>query len=296
MKILDGLKIQNEMIEELREYFSDKRVEIAIIQLGNLPESNAYVRQKKIIGEKIGVGVSVIKLDEDITNDELKLFIRTLNKSEKYQGIMVQEPLPAHIDTSVLDIISPTKDIDCQTTVSKGYLFNSKSYNSFEPCTPKGIILTLDKYNIDIAGKDVLVIGRSDIVGRPMAEMFTQRNATVTLAHSQTANIKEKLSNYDIIVVAVGKKEFITNEDIATMKDGVILIDVGIHRDEVDGKAVFSGDIVKNITEDNKEKISYITPVPGGVGRTTVVGLFLNLKFAIESPISNDFGYTCKYR
>lgn len=296
MILLDGIKVQNEMAEELREYFSEKDIEIAIIQLGDLPESNAYVKQKKKFGERIGVGVSVIKLSEETNTDELKLFIRTLNKSEKYTGIMVQEPLPAHIDNSILDIISPSKDIDCQSTVSKGYLFNSKSYNSFEPCTPKGILLMLDRYNIDITGKDVLVIGRSDIVGRPMAELFTQRNATVTLAHSRTNNIKEKLSRYDIIVVAVGKKDFITNEDISKMKDGVILIDVGIHRDDVDGKVVFSGDIVKNITESNKEKISYLTPVPGGVGRTTVVGLFLNLKFAVEHALTNDFGYTCKYR
>ena len=267
-EILDGKKLSLKITEELKEQVAklQKKPKLAVILVGNDPASQIYVRNKQKKAEEIGFDSLVIPLPEDISEENLLEHIYILNEDDNINGILLQLPIPKHLNQQrILEAIEPIKDVDGFTTYNFGRL--ALGYKPYAiPCTPKGIIKLLEEYNIDIEGKNALVIGRSNIVGKPISLLLQQKNATVTMAHSKTKNLKEIALKSDIIVCAIGKPKMITADFV---KDGAIIIDVGINRDE-NG---LCGDI------DYKEvykKTSFITPVPGGIGPMTIAMLMEN--------------------
>lgn len=267
-EILDGKKLSLKITEELKEQVAklQKKPKLAVILVGNDPASQIYVRNKQKKAEEIGFESLVIPLPEDISEENLLEHIYILNEDDNINGILLQLPIPKHLNQQrILEAIEPIKDVDGFTTYNFGRL--ALGYKPYAiPCTPKGIIKLLEEYNIEIEGKKALVIGRSNIVGKPISLLLQQKNATVTMAHSKTENLKEIAKNSDIIVCAIGKPKMITSDFI---KDGAIIIDVGINRDEnglcgdVDYKEAY-------------EKASFITPVPGGIGPMTISMLMEN--------------------
>lgn len=268
---IDGKLISTEIKDEVKAKVAELKEEgievcLAVIQVGQDPASSVYVGNKKKACEYCGIRSESYELDENITEEELLALIDKLNVDEKVNGILVQLPLPKHIDEDkVIDAISPKKDVDGFSVNSVGALSIGK--DCFRSCTPAGIIELLKRSNIEIAGKECVVIGRSNIVGKPMAMMLLQENGTVTIAHSRTKNLAEVTKRADILVVAVGKPQMITKEYV---KDGAVVIDVGIHRDE---NNKLCGDVNFN---DVEPVASYITPVPGGVGPMTIAMLMHN--------------------
>ena len=244
---------------------------LAVIQVGNDEASNVYVKQKEKLALSLGYKFIHKKFNEDITNVEIINYINVLNKDESIDGIIVQLPIPDHLDVDlILNSIDPTKDVDGLTNINSGKLFKNTPY--LIPCTPRGIIDLLDEYEINLEGKNVVVVGRSMLVGNPIAHLLTHRNSTVTLCHSHTKDLPTHTKNADIIVVAVGKKGFLTSDMV---KDNVIIIDVGINK--IDDK------LYGDVDFDNvSKKASYITPVPGGVGPMTVYELMNNVYEAHE--------------
>ena len=239
---------------------------LAVILVGDDPASQSYVKGKSRICDEVGIGNITINLHKDISEVELLRKIQELNLDKNIDGILVQLPLPNHIDEhKVMNFIDPKKDVDGFHPFNVDALYSNKS-NGILPCTPKGIIHLLTENNIQIAGKHAVVIGRSNIVGLPIAKLLLDNNATVTVCHSKTANLKEITRLADILVVAIGKPEFITCDMV---NEGVVVIDVGVNR--VDGKLV--GDVH---FDSIKDKASYITPVPGGVGPMTITCLMEN--------------------
>ena len=239
---------------------------LVVIIVGNNPASQSYVKGKSKACEEIGIRNTTIALPEDVTEYELLQTINDLNSNPDVHGILVQLPLPSHIDEhKVMNCIDPKKDVDGFHPVNVDALYTGKS-TGIIPCTPKGIIHLLKEANVDIAGKNAVVIGRSNIVGLPIAKLLIDNNATVTICHSKTQNLKDITSKADILVVAIGKAKFITADMI---KSNAVVIDVGINR--VDGKLVGDVDF-----DDVKDKVSYITPVPGGVGPMTITCLLEN--------------------
>lgn len=225
-----------------------------------------YVKNKQRACEKTGIQSQTIFLPSNVTEKELLTKIEELNQNENIDAILVQLPLPQHIDTEkILNAISPEKDADGFHYINAGKMFTGQMPDSIA-CTPKGILRLLDEYKINLSGMNAVVIGRSNIVGKPVAQLLLQRNATVTMCHSQTKNIEQFTKNADLIVVAIGKPKFLTADMV---KEGVIVIDVGISR--IDGK--LSGDVD---FEKVAPKASLITPVPGGVGPMTVAMLIQN--------------------
>ena len=239
---------------------------LAVILVGNDPASQVYVRNKQLACEELGFHPFEYKLGENTTQEQLLDLINVLNKDPKVHGILVQLPLPDHLDEqSVLYSIDPAKDVDAFHPMNVGRIMIG-SY-SFLPCTPAGVMELLDASGIEIAGKNCVVVGRSNIVGKPMSMLLLQRSGTVTICHSKTKNLKEVCAEADILVVAIGKPKFITADMV---KEGAVVIDVGINRDE-------NNKLCGDVDYANVEpKAGYITPVPGGVGPMTITMLMKN--------------------
>lgn len=277
-QIIDGKRISQEIKDELKEKVAalkEQGIEgtLAVIQVGNDPASSVYVNNKKKACEYIGIGSLAYELPEETTEEELLALIEKLNNNTKVNGILVQLPVPKHIDEEkIINTISPEKDVDGFHPENVGNLVTGGK--SFVSCTPAGIIQLLKRSNVAIEGKNCVVIGRSNIVGKPMALLLLRENATVTIAHSKTQNLKEICKQADILIVAIGKPRFITADYV---KEGAVVIDVGIHREpkEVEGKVVskLCGDVNY---EEVAEHTSAITPVPGGVGPMTIAMLMNN--------------------
>ncbi|MBD5547338.1 MAG: bifunctional methylenetetrahydrofolate dehydrogenase/methenyltetrahydrofolate cyclohydrolase FolD [Lachnospiraceae bacterium] len=269
--IIDGKTVSLQIKEELKQKAADLRtqgtaVTLAVIQVGDNPASCVYVRNKKKGCEYIGIGSLSYELPEETTQDELLSLIRELNGRGDVNGILVQLPLPAHIDEdTVIKAIDPQKDVDGFHPQSVGALCIGQP--GFVSCTPAGIIQLLKRSGISIEGKECVVLGRSNIVGKPMSLLLLRENATVTIAHSRTKNLKEVTSRADILIVAIGKPKMITREYV---KEGAVVIDVGINRDE---NNKLCGDVD---FEDVEPICSAITPVPGGVGPMTIAMLLNN--------------------
>ena len=239
---------------------------LTVVVVGNDEASKVYVNNKIKSCELLGIKSNVIKCDENISKEELTNIIDTLNNDDTCTGILVQAPLPKHLDEAeIFNLIDKDKDVDGFNNYNAGALV--KNNDGIIPCTVKGIGYLLDYYNIDVRGKDVTVIGRSNIVGKPLANYLTNKDATVTLCHSKTTDLRSKTINADIVIVAVGHANLI---DESYIKDKAVVIDVGINR--IDGKLVGDVDF-----ESVKDKCSYITPVPGGVGPMTVAMLMDNV-------------------
>lgn len=270
-KILSGKTVAVEIKEKIKSYTEDLKakgetLKISSILVGNDGGSVYYQNFQEKLANNLGIEFNKIKLDENISEDELKLKIQELNSDERVNGIMLLLPLPNHIDErSVTNIINPDKDLDCLSEVSVGRFY--KGEKTYLPCTPNSVITLLKAYNIEIEGKEVVIIGRSNIVGKPLFQMFLNENATVTLCHSRTKNLKDVCKRADILVVAIGRANFI---DSSYVREGAVVIDVGTS--EVDGK--ITGDV--NF-DDVYDKASFITPVPGGVGSLTTTLLLKNI-------------------
>ena len=277
MKIIDGKRISAEIKDELKEKVAAYKAEgveitLAVIQVGNDPASSVYVGNKKKACEYIGIRSLAYELPEETTEEELLTLIEGLNERADVNGILVQLPLPKHIDEEkVLNTISPLKDVDGFHPMNVGALCIGK--DGFVSCTPAGIIELLKRSDVEIAGKECVVIGRSNIVGKPMALLLLRENGTVTVTHSKTKDLKEVCSRADILVVAIGRPKMITADYV---KEGAVVIDVGIHRGE--GNKL-CGDVDY---DDVAPKCSAITPVPGGVGPMTIAMLMKNCVESIQ--------------
>lgn len=270
--ILSGKDLASRLKENLRSYVKDLEEvtgttpHLAVIIVGDNPASQSYVKGKSKACEEVGIRNTTISLPEDVTEHELLQTIDELNLNPDVHGILVQLPLPSGIDEHrVMNCIVPEKDVDGFHPVNVDALYTSK-HNGILPCTPKGIIHLLRDADVDIPGKNAVVIGRSNIVGLPVAKLLLDNNATVTICHSKTENLKDITSKADILIVAIGKAKFVTEDMV---KPGAVVIDVGVNR--VDGKLV--GDVDFDTV---KDKASYITPVPGGVGPMTIECLLEN--------------------
>lgn len=268
MNLLDGKVVKKEILEGLKKELESltRPLGLVVIQVGEDEASKVYVRQKEKMANELGYNFKHIKFPEDVKEEELLNEIDKLNEDSEVDGILVQMPIPKHLNPSVIqNRISYLKDVDGLTDINAGSLMHNK--DALVPCTPEGIIELLKYYKIELKGKNVTIIGRSDLVGKPLASLMTNNDATVTLCHSKTKNLKLFTQNADILVVAVGKAKLIKEDHI---KDGAVVIDVGINRLE-DGSLCGDVDF-----ENVKEKASYITPVPGGVGQMTVACLAKN--------------------
>jgi methylenetetrahydrofolate dehydrogenase (NADP+) / methenyltetrahydrofolate cyclohydrolase len=265
--ILDGKKTAEKRLELLKEKIEDKKLDprLATVIVGNDPASQMYVRMKHRACEQVGIGSVGIELPAEATTRTIVDEVRRLNRDEDIHGILVQLPLPGHVDTErVIGAIRPDKDVDGYHPENMGLLFSGRP--KFTSCTPTGIMTLLAEYGIPVAGKRAVIAGRSIDVGRPMAALLLNADATVTICHSRTVDIAEELKRADILVSAVGKAHFITAEMI---KPGAVVIDVGIN--QLEGKLVGDVDF-----EAVKEIASAITPVPGGVGPMTIATLMEN--------------------
>ncbi len=269
--IIDGKKISQEIKDELKEQVEalkkdGKEIALAVIQVGTDPASSVYVGNKKKACAYIGIRSESYELPETVVQEELIALIERLNQDDKINGILVQLPLPEHIDEdAIIKAISPAKDVDGFHPESVGALMIGQP--GFLPCTPAGIIQLLKRSNIEIAGKECVVIGRSNIVGKPMAVLLLRENGTVTITHSKTKDLKEVCKRADILVAAVGKPRMITREYV---KEGAAVVDVGIHRN---AENKLCGDVDY---EDVFPIAGAITPVPGGVGPMTIAMLMNN--------------------
>lgn len=270
-------RVRESIKEEVKELISKtgKRPGLAVIIVGEDPASQVYVRNKAKGCEEVGFYSEVYRLNENTSMDELLSLIDRLNKDENIHGILCQLPLPKHLDeTKIILKIDPDKDVDAFHPVNTGKIMIGNY--SFLPCTPAGVMKLIESTGVDISGKECVVVGRSNIVGKPQAMLLLQKNGTVTICHSKTVNLKETTKRADILVVAVGKANFITGDMV---KEGAIVIDVGINRGE-DGK------LVGDVHFDSCEKVaSYITPVPGGVGPMTITMLLQNTLTAAKQQI-----------
>lgn len=276
-KLIDGKQISKDLKDELKAEVEalkaqGKSCALAVIQVGNDPASSVYVGNKKKACAYIGIESISYELKEETTMEELLALIEKLNNDEKVHGILCQLPLPKHMDEdAVIRAISPKKDVDGFHPQNVGALVIGQE--GFVSCTPAGIIKLLERSDVDLSGKHCVVIGRSNIVGKPMSLLALSKNATVTVCHSKTANLKEICKQADVLIVAMGKPEFITADYI---KDGAVVIDVGIHRKE-DGK--LCGDVR---FDEVSQVASAITPVPGGVGPMTIAMLMNNCVEAMK--------------
>lgn len=278
-KIIDGKKIAQELKEEIaREVTSLKESGIvpglAVVLVGEDPASQIYVNNKKRACEQVGIYSREYALGAQTSQQELLELISQLNEDAQIHGILVQLPLPSTIDEKVIiNAIRPEKDVDAFHAENVGKIMIGEF--QFLPCTPAGIMQLLEKSGVEIAGKNCVVLGRSNIVGKPMAMLLLHKNGTVTICHSKTQNLKEICRSADILVAAVGRPRFVTQDMV---KDGAVVVDVGINRDE-------NGKICGDVDFDSvKEKASMITPVPGGVGPMTIAMLLKNTITAARLP------------
>ena len=271
-EIIDGKKISEKIKSDIRNFVENLKKEnkslpkIASIVVGEDGGSIYYQNFQEKIANDLGIEFEKIRLSENIEQKELMNLIEELNINNEVNGIMLLLPLPKHIDDSeITNLIDPDKDIDClsERTVGKFY----KGEKSYKPCTPYSVITLLKSYDIELEGANVVIIGRSNIVGKPLVQMFLNENATVTICHSKTKNLKEVTNRADIVVVAVGSPNFI---DSSYISENTVVIDVGTTK--------FEGKITGDVNFENvKDKVSFITPVPGGVGALTTTLLFKNL-------------------
>lgn len=270
-QLIDGKQISKQIKDELKEEVqrlsaAGRKACLAVVQVGDDPASSVYVRNKKKACAYIGIESKSFELPEETTEEELVSLVEDLNRDNEVNGILVQLPLPKHIDEDkIIRTISPDKDVDGFHPVSVGRLWIGEK--GFLSCTPAGIIQLLKRSGITIEGKECVIIGRSNIVGKPMAALLLRENGTVTVTHSRTKNLKEVTKRADILIVAIGKKQFITSEYV---KEGAVVIDVGMHRDENNH---LCGDVD---FADVEPHTSAITPVPGGVGPMTIAMLMNN--------------------
>lgn len=272
MVIMDGREVSKLRNEQLKAKIEKavkqvgKEPSLSVILVGDDPASHIYVNSKVKQAKQVGINSTDIKLPENTTQEELSKLIQRLNEDDSVDGILIQLPLPNHINQGeMLDLVDPKKDVDGFSVLNQGKLFQNR--DSILSATPKGIINLIDHYEIELEGLNATVIGRSLIVGLPMAKLLLNRNATVTTCHRYTKNLEEHTKNADLIVVATGQKHLITKDMV---KEGVIIIDVGINREE--------GKIYGDVDFENvKEVASYITPVPGGVGPMTISALLENV-------------------
>lgn len=276
-KILDGKKVAQKLEDDLATEINSLENKgitpgLTVVLVGNDPASQVYVSYKEKACKRVGINSNIIDLPEEISEEDLLAEIDRLNKDNSVDGILVQMPLPDHIEQAeVIKSINPIKDVDGFHPENVGQLV-TQGQMQLAPCTPKGIMKVLAEYNIEIEGQEAVIVGRSNIVGKPMANMLLHNNATVTICHSRTRDLKAHTSQADIIIAAVGIKEFITADMI---KEGAVVIDVGINRTE-DGLV---GDVEFKPVRD---KAAAITPVPGGVGPMTIATLLENTITACE--------------
>ena len=282
-KIIDGMivsayvKSRVKMAIEKLTKEQEIRIQpcLATVLVGNNPASISYINNKHKAAIDVGINTRDHRLDATISQNELIDLIILLNKDPKVNGILVQLPLPSHINEfSIINTINPSKDVDGLTPTNAGMLL--KGQVALKPCTPSGIIELLEYYNIDVRSKDAIIVNRSNLVGKPLAILLTERDATVTLCHSKSRNLIDKLKNADIIVTAVGNRErFVLSKNM--VKDDAIIVDVGISKRM--GKTI--GDV--NDFQSMKEKVAWITPVPGGVGPMTIAMLLENTVTAFSA-------------
>lgn len=271
-KLIDGKRHAREIREEIKKGVESykastgKEVGLAVVLIGEDPASQVYVRNKIKGCEEVGIKSFAYYLPTESTQAQVEELIEELSNDSSINGILVQLPLPAHLDSAkILSLIPEEKDVDGFSSENIGNLCQGK--NCLVACTPNGVMKMLEREGIDLSGKNAVVIGRSNIVGKPMAMLLLNANATVTVCHSRTRNLKEICAQADVLVAAIGKAKFVTCDMI---KDGAVVIDVGMNRDE-NGKLCGDVDF-----ENVKEKCSYITPVPGGVGPMTITMLLFN--------------------
>ena len=278
--IIDGKELAQKIRSNLKidcEEIKSKGVnpKLAVILVGDDKASKVYVRNKNKACEDVGIEFEEHILESEITQKQLIDLIEQLNERKDIHGILLQSPIPNHLDINeAFRKISPDKDVDGFNPISVGKL--SLNQDTFVSCTPYGIMKMFEEYNIDLEGKDLVIIGRSNIVGKPLIQCCLNKNATVTVCHSRTKNLKEHTKRADIVIAAIGKSKFVTEDMI---KDGAVIIDVGINRGD-DGK--LTGDVD---FENVQKKASYITPVPGGVGPMTVAMLMNNVIKATKNQM-----------
>ena len=271
-QIIDGkavsAAVKQEVADEAAKLRDEKglKVGLAVVIVGNDSASRVYVNNKKKACEAVGFQSFEYALDENTTQEQLLDLVNVLNRDDRVNGILVQLPLPKHIDEkAVINAISPAKDVDAFHPENVGKIMIGEY--SFLPCTPAGVMRLIESTGVDISGKKCVVVGRSNIVGKPQAMLLLQKNGTVTICHSRTQNLKEECKAADILVVAIGKAKFVTGDMI---KAGAVVIDVGMDRDE-------NGKLCGDVDFESAEKVAgYITPVPGGVGPMTIAMLMKN--------------------
>ncbi len=270
--IIDGKALAKKIRQELREECNELRSKeiipkLAVIMVGDNPASKVYVRNKSKACEEIGIEYEEYLLNEDTKQEELIELIKKLNEDKTINGILLQSPIPNHLNINqAFKTITYRKDVDGFTPSSVGKL--SIGEDTFISCTPYGVIKMFEEYKIDLTGKDVVIVGRSNIVGKPLVQCCLNKNATVTVCHSKTKDLKEHTKRADVLIAAIGKPKFITSDMV---KKDAVIIDVGINRDE-------NGKLVGDVDFENVEKLaSYITPVPGGVGPMTIAMLMNNV-------------------
>ena len=282
MTVLDGKAVAKAVREEIKkeaELLAEKgeTIGLAVILVGENPASQVYVRNKEKACAEVGISSLVVRMAESSTQNEIIAEVERLNSDDSINGIIVQLPLPKGIDeNAVLERIAPHKDVDGCTPYQKGLLWTGRP--SLIACTPYGVIKILEHYGISPSGKSAVVVGRSNLVGKPLAQLLLDRNATVTLCHSKTPDLKAVTKSADILCVAIGKENFITADMV---KEGAVVIDVGINRTEKG----LRGDVD---FEEVKDKASFITPVPGGVGPMTVTMLLYNTLKAKQLSLTQD--------
>ncbi len=279
-QIIDGKRISTEIKEDLKLQMAQLKeqgieITLAVVQVGQDLASSVYVRNKKKACEYVGIHSLAYELSENTSQEELLSLIDKLNQEDSVNGILVQLPLPAHIcEDTIIKAISPTKDVDCFHEVNVGKLCLGEP--GFLPCTPAGVIELLKRSGVEVAGKECVIVGRSNIVGKPMALLMLRENATVTIAHSRTKDLKEVTKRADILIASVGKAKLI---DDSYIKEGAVVIDVGINRNE-DNKLCGDVDFEKAAP-----KCSAITPVPGGVGPMTIAMLMKNCLDTVKGVV-----------
>ena len=283
MTIIDGKALSEKVLKEIEKEHSElekkagRKAGLAVIMAGENPASQIYVRNKIRACERVGFHSETIRFDENISEESLLLEIEKLNNNSNIDGILVQLPIPKHIDDlKVINAISAEKDVDGFHTTNIGKMMIGDE-TGFLPCTPAGVIQMFEEYNIDLEGKDVLVIGQSNIVGKPMTLLLIKKRATVQVCNSKTKNLSEKLQKADIVIAAAGSPKLVKAADV---KEGTVVIDVGINR--VDGKLCGDVDF-----EEVSKKASFITPVPGGVGPMTIAMLIKNTFESYKQKIDN---------
>ncbi len=276
--IIDGKELAKKIKSELKiksEELKNKNINprLAVIMVGDNPASKVYVKNKSKACEDVGIEYEEHLLDDTITEEELIELIESLNKNTKIHGILLQSPIPKHLDINkAFKVISNEKDVDGFSPYNVGKLCIGE--DTFISCTPYGIIKMLEEYNIELEGKNVVILGRSNIVGKPLVQCCLNKNATVTVCHSKTKELEEYTKRADVIIAAIGKAKFLTSNMV---KEGAVVIDVGINRDE-------NGKLVGDVDYENLlDKVSHITPVPGGVGPMTITMLMNNVIKAAQN-------------